>query len=85
MPNKSVQFSAMEFFNRLPSRRGTQPTPTNQPDLSITTRPSDHNCAADKMSKKIGLPLKEADSLNLWRLPVLVEKVPHTGTDQVLP
>jgi hypothetical protein len=65
MPNKSAHFSAMEFFNRLPYRRGTEPTPTNRPDLSITTGRSDHNCAADKMSKKIGRPLKEADSLDL--------------------
>jgi hypothetical protein len=41
MPNKSAQFSAMEFFNRLPSRRGTESTPTNRPDLSVVTGLSD--------------------------------------------
>src|SRR5438046_8916884 len=43
MPNKPAQFSAMHFFNRLPSRReDTKPPQTVPADPSVVTGPSDH-------------------------------------------
>ena len=40
MPNNSAQFSAMNTFNHLPSRRGTEPPQTNRPDPSVVPGPS---------------------------------------------
>ena len=40
MPNNSAQFSAMNTFNHLPSRGGTEPPQTNRPDPSVVPGPS---------------------------------------------